>query len=154
MELFMKKIRSLNIIIALTTTLGFITHCNAADETGLRVVRGNVTNYSYFKEGASPANPVIISGGGFSLNGGIDSDRKIKITFKEPFKDNPTITATSNVFGDSYGDGYGTYAPMCFIWNQDDNKINGNYKNNFWVRCKAENSGTMATQISFIAIGK
>lgn len=153
MELFMKKIRSLNIIIALTTTLGFTISCTAADETGLRVVRGNVTNYSKFANGASPANPVIISGGGFSLNGSNDSHRRIKITFKEPFKDNPTITATSNVFGDSYGNGHGAYAGTCFIWNDDDN-VKGNYKNNFWVRCKAENYGNMATQISFIAIGK
>jgi len=149
----MKKIRSLNIIIALTTTLGFITHCNAENETGLRVVRGNVTNYSYFKEGAGPEKPIIVSGKGFSVKGSSGKDRKMQITFEEPFKDNPAITVTSNAYGDAYGKGSQPWCQLCVVWN-DDNKINGNYKKNFWVSCKSDVAGNMLTQISFIAIGK
>jgi len=152
----MKKIRSLNMIIILAATLGFITHCNAENETGLRVVRGTIANYAHFANGAGPASPVIVSGGGFTVSGGNDRDRRINITFKEPFKDNPAITVTSNIYGDSYGKGRGAWAQMCYIWNDHNGPgpINGNYKNNFAVRCKSDVHGDMATQISFIAIGK
>jgi len=149
----MKKIRSLNMIIILAASLGFTISCTAADETGLRVVRGTVTNAAYFANGASPTGPLIVSGSGFTVTGGKDTDRRINITFEEPFKDNPAITVTSNVYGDSYGKGYGHFSQMCYIWN-DNGPINGNYKNNFSVRCRADIGGEMATQISFIAIGK
>ena len=146
----MNKISPFHIVMLLVT-LGFIKYSHAENETGLRVVRGVITNYSKFDPKAGVGNPVIQSGNGFKLRGNSDSDRKMQITFDQPFNDIPAITVTSNIFGDCYREGDGIFNQSCMIWN-DDTPNKGDLRKNFWVRCESYKS--MATQISFIAIGK
>ena len=138
-------------VIILTITL--FTSISAYEE-GLKAVRGVITNFNYYKEGASPTNPLIVSGEGFTLKGGTEPDRKMQVIFDTPFTEIPAITVTSNMYGDLYGKGTSYYKQCCYVWN-DDGKCNGDYKNNFWVRCGVDGlPGSMATQINFIAIGK
>lgn len=147
----MKRILSLIIILSLC---GTIQNCKCGDETGLRVIRGVITNWSKFDKRASVLNPFIQSGKGFSVKGNNNNrDRKMLITFDKPFKDNPAITVTPNIRGDAYGQGSGSWNQTCQIW-QEGNI--GDLKKSFWVRCDAntKHQPSMATQIGFIAIGK